>query len=293
MLITTYNIQYTRGRDDRYDLERIVDTVKDSDIIALQEVENYWDRSGNISQSDEIARLLPDHFHVWGPTVDVLKVSDANGKRPTDYKRRQFGNMILSRYPILSTRNHMYPKFTAPGPHTIQRGAIEALIETSAGPVRFYSTHLDHLASRYRMDQLQELVGVSNRAFYDGPAIGGREIVASWREEPALPDMPREAILLGDFNFEPSSPEYEWMCGPVNRWHGRLPDAAGFVDAFVAAGGAEDQGHTLYRDFEAKSGIRIDYCFVPTWFSSRIRKVWVDEQADGSDHQPLRIDIDL
>lgn len=64
MLITTYNIQYTRGQDDRYDLERIVDTVKDSDIIALQEVENYWDRSGNISQSEAIARLLPDHYFV-------------------------------------------------------------------------------------------------------------------------------------------------------------------------------------------------------------------------------------
>ncbi len=293
MLITTYNIQYTRGRDDRFDLERIVETVKDSDIIALQEVENYWDRSGNISQSDEIARLLPDHFFVWGPTVDVLKVSDAEGKKPTEYKRRQFGNMILSRYPILSTRNHMYPKFTAPGPHTIQRGAIEALIDLPSGPVRFYSTHLDHLASRHRMVQLQELVNVSNRAFQDGPAIGGREIVPSWREEPALPDMPREAILLGDFNFEPTSPEYEWICGSVNRWHGRLPDASGFVDAFVAAGGAEDQGHTLYRDFAAKTGIRIDYCFVPTWLSNRIGKVWVDEQADGSDHQPLRIEIDL
>jgi endonuclease/exonuclease/phosphatase family metal-dependent hydrolase len=293
MLITTYNIQYTRSRDDKFDLQRIVDTVKDSDVIALQEVENFWDRSGNISQSAEIARLLPDHYYVWGPTVDVLKVSDAQDKRPTEHKRRQFGNMILSRHPILSTRNHVYPKFTAPGPHTIQRGAIEALIALPSGPVRFYSTHLDHLASRYRMVQLQELVGVSERALRDGPSIGGREIVPSWREEPALPDMPREAILLGDFNFEPTSPEYEWIAGPINRFHGRLSDAAGFADAYVAAGNADDQGHTLYRDFEAKTGIRIDYCFVPTWMKDRVKKAWVDEAADGSDHQPLRIELDL
>jgi endonuclease/exonuclease/phosphatase family metal-dependent hydrolase len=293
MLIITYNIQYTRGRDERFDLDRVVDTVKDGDIIALQEVENYWDRSGNISQSEEISRRLPDHFFVWGPTVDVLKLTDAAGRKPSDYRRRQFGNMILSRYPILSSRNHLYPKFTAYGPHTIQRGAIEAVIAAPQGPLRVYSTHLDHLSSRHRLIQLEELKAVSDRALSDGPAIGGKEIMEGWREEPELPDMPREAILLGDFNFAPDSAEYDWIAGPMNHRRGRLPDAAGFIDAYVAAGNAENEGATLYADFEAKTGKRIDYCFVSTWLKNRIKSAAVDETAEASDHQPLRVEIDL
>ena len=36
--VVTYNIQYGVGLDGRYDLERIIDAVKDADIIAFQEV---------------------------------------------------------------------------------------------------------------------------------------------------------------------------------------------------------------------------------------------------------------
>jgi endonuclease/exonuclease/phosphatase family metal-dependent hydrolase len=293
MLFITYNIQYSRGRDLAYDIERVVDTIKDADVIGLQEVENFWDRSGNISQSDRIAELMPQHYVAWGPTVDVLKVSDAQGRLPSQSRRRQFGNMILSRYPILSCRNHLYAKFNPYGPHAIQRGAIEALIAFPGGPVRVYSTHLDHLASRYRLEQIQHLVEISNRAVVDGPVISGHEMDALWREEPAIPDMPREAILLGDFNFAPTSPEYEWLAGPVHQRRGRLSDSNGFVDAYVAAGHADDTGATIYSDFDAKVGKRIDYCFVSTWLKGKVRSAAVDETAIASDHQPVRFEIDL
>lgn len=293
MLFITYNIQYSRGRDLAYDIDRVVETIKDGDVIALQEVENYWDRSGNISQSDRISELLPNHYAAWGPTVDVLKVSDAEARLPSQSRRRQFGNMILSRYPILSSRNHLYAKFNPYGPHAIQRGAIEALIAFPGGPVRVYSTHLDHLASRYRLEQIQHLVELSNRSLSDGPVISGHEMDAQWREEPMLPDMPREAILLGDFNFAPTSPEYEWLAGPVHQRRGRLSDTDGFVDAYVAAGNADDTGPTIYSDFEAKTGKRIDYCFVSTWLKGKVRSAEVDRDAIASDHQPVRFEIDL
>ena len=34
----TYNIHYSQGKDDLYNLERIADAVRDADVIALQEV---------------------------------------------------------------------------------------------------------------------------------------------------------------------------------------------------------------------------------------------------------------
>jgi len=46
--LVTYNIQYGLGKDGRYDLARIADEVGNADIIALQEVERHWQRSGTV-----------------------------------------------------------------------------------------------------------------------------------------------------------------------------------------------------------------------------------------------------
>ncbi len=46
MKIVTYNIQFGLGKDGRFDLEKIASEVDGADIIALQEVERYWQRSG-------------------------------------------------------------------------------------------------------------------------------------------------------------------------------------------------------------------------------------------------------
>ena len=40
MKIVTCNVQYRRGRDGRFDLDRIADAVSGADVIALQEVES-------------------------------------------------------------------------------------------------------------------------------------------------------------------------------------------------------------------------------------------------------------
>ena len=45
MRFVTYNIQYGKGRDGRFDLRRIADAVREADVIALQEVERYWIRN--------------------------------------------------------------------------------------------------------------------------------------------------------------------------------------------------------------------------------------------------------
>ncbi len=61
MKLVSYNIQYGRGRDGVFDLQRIVDAIAGADVIALQEVERYWQRSGMVDQSREIAGLLRDY----------------------------------------------------------------------------------------------------------------------------------------------------------------------------------------------------------------------------------------
>jgi endonuclease/exonuclease/phosphatase family metal-dependent hydrolase len=46
MKIVTCIIQFGLGKDNRHDLARVASEVKDADIIALQEVDRHWQRSG-------------------------------------------------------------------------------------------------------------------------------------------------------------------------------------------------------------------------------------------------------
>lgn len=138
MKLVTYNIQYGLGKDRRYDLARIAREVEDADLIALQEVDRHWQRSGCVDSPAVLAAHLPEHHWVYGATIDM----DASYRDPADRlvnRRRQFGTMILSRRPIVSSRNHLLPKYGALAQHSIQQGALEAVIMTErAGPLRIH-----------------------------------------------------------------------------------------------------------------------------------------------------------
>ena len=71
MKIVTYNIQFGFGKDERFDLERVAGEVEGADVIALQEVERYWQRSGNVEQPAQLARILHKYYWANGPYFDV------------------------------------------------------------------------------------------------------------------------------------------------------------------------------------------------------------------------------
>jgi endonuclease/exonuclease/phosphatase family metal-dependent hydrolase len=56
MKLVTYNIRFGLGLDQQIDLERIAETVKDADIIALQEAERFWIHSGMSDQPEILDR---------------------------------------------------------------------------------------------------------------------------------------------------------------------------------------------------------------------------------------------
>jgi len=63
MRFGSYNIQYGKGKDGKFDLARICAALEGADVIALQEVERFWPRSGDADQPAEIATLLGGAYH--------------------------------------------------------------------------------------------------------------------------------------------------------------------------------------------------------------------------------------
>lgn len=102
MKVVACNIRSGFGLDHRCNLGRIVDAVRGADNIGLQEVERSWRRSGMVDQPARLGELLAHYYWVYGPSFDVDASSRQEDGRVLN-RRRQFGPMLLSKWPILST----------------------------------------------------------------------------------------------------------------------------------------------------------------------------------------------
>jgi len=166
--VVTYNIRHGLGLDDRVDLNRVGEVIRElgADLVGLQEVDRGWRRSGNIDQARYLAGIM-DMKYVFAPAIS---------RGPA-----QYGNAILSRYPILFWES--FPLKSMWEPRVLAR----AVIETSGIRVNFYTTHLG-LSRRERMRHINDVVL---------PAVSKQSRV----------------ILTGDFNCGPDSPEIRKLTG--------------------------------------------------------------------------------
>lgn len=273
MNFASYNIQYGFGLDGRYDLERIARSLEGADIIALQEVTRGFFRNRYADMPAAIAAWFPDHFWVYGPACDTLAGAPAGEAAPPAGIRFQFGNMVLSRWPILSTRMLLLPRSRTAGGINLQRGATEALIDTPAGALRVYSVHLDHISADERARQLRflsERLGAYTRE--GGSLTGAAEF--------GLPEppMPEDYVVMGDFNMEPGSPEY------------RMP-AGGPVDALAALSAYRPGSYSWMDPGDHSKRMHLDYCFVSSGLEPRLKSARIDTDSTGSDHFPLWVEI--
>jgi endonuclease/exonuclease/phosphatase family metal-dependent hydrolase len=195
--------------------------------------------------------------------------------------------MILSRWPILSSRTHILPKRDSGAEFNLTTGALEAVIAPPAGPLRLYDVHLGHLETSERLAQIERLQAILAAAPAEGGAWNGCEAdAAHWESEGIAPPMPAPAILLGDFNAEPDSPEHRALTAEVA--------GAGLVDSWLAAGARAGSGITFRADPAQGTfhDMRIDYGFLSPTLAGRLRRAWTDDAAEGSDHQPFWIEIE-
>lgn len=290
MRLITYNIQFCRGRDGVFNVPRVARELAGGDIIALQEVERNWDRSVDVDQPLAIADLMPGYFWAYGVTFDICKGWKASQPaRPAANRRRQFGNMILSRYPILTVNRHLLPRRRDPaGGFTMQRGLLETVIAAPEGLVRVMSTHLDKSGEDAKLAQVAAILDI-HAAATSAPAAAhgadpGEEWSRLWQEVQDLPPNPPSAILMGDMNSEPGSDAIAMLTGPNDG-------APALQDAWTRADKAQGDGATCYRDFGAKEGVRVDYCLLTPDLAEMVTHAAVQGEAQGSEHQPLIVDL--
>ncbi len=281
--IVTWNIQWARGVDGRVDVARIVDDARrcaDFDVLCVQEVaSNFAALPGHdgVDQFAEIAARLPGYVSVDGAAVDLA------GDGGT---RRRFGNLLLSRLPLRHVWRHLLPWPADPTTKSLQRGAIEAIVDAPGGAFRIVTTHLEYYSALQRAAQVERLRELQRDAVARSRAAASM-VTADGAFEPPPPVAP--SLLVGDFNFRATSAEHARLVAPIDA------ETPRFVDAWSLVHPGVEQPPTVgVHDRKQWPGppFACDFSFASADLAPRVRSVRVDARSAASDHQPLAVEID-
>ncbi|WP_142847541.1 endonuclease/exonuclease/phosphatase family protein [Telmatospirillum sp. J64-1] len=278
-VLLCWNIQCCRGVDGKTDPARIAQVLRgmgEADVICLQEVARFDPEiDDGRDQAGALAEAFPGYEPVFGAAIDR---SGGSGGR-----RKAFGNMILSRLPVLQVFHHPLPQPPEPGIRHMPRQAVEVVVEGGAGPLRVITTHLEFHSLAQRLAQVERLrflhqeAGANQRA--PGADVGGTY---------ALWPRPAELVVCGDFNALPDSPDHAAMTAPF------ADGTPGLLDAWRLAFPGREHAPTA-GIFDADQWPQGPHCrdffFLSEPLAGRVEKVWVNEETDASDHQPLRLDL--
>lgn len=268
--ILTWNIQCGLGCDGVVNLARIARLARamgDSDVLCLQEVtRNDPALAGGADQVAELRSLFSQYEAFFGAGLDRKEI----GKQ-----RRQFGNLILSRLPVLQAYCHLLPHPAAGGIKHMQRQAIEVVVGTSAGPLRVMTTHLEYYSAAHRAAQIERLRALQAEVA-DNEAQPAKPATSPYDPVP----RPASLVLCGDFNVQPGENEYRQLFA--------LP----LLDAWRVSHGDEPHPPStglFDRNQWPTGGHCRDYFAVTGDVAARIAAVEMDVATDASDHQPLRL----
>jgi len=275
--LLTWNIQWCRGCDGRVSPARIVTAARetaDFDVLCLQEVAcNYPELAGSRgeNQYDTLAGFLPDYVLVKGPATDAFGPGG----------RRQFGNALLTRLPVVQVYRHLLPWPADASAPNMQRAALEVVLACPSGPLRVTTTHLEYYSETQRSAQLERLrdlqiEAAGHAAAPPRPGKNGAPI------EP-LP-RPASGILTADFNFRPEDPLHARLQAPLG------PAVPAYRDAWQLRHPGVPHPPTLgVHDKEQWPGpaFACDFIFVTEDLAGRVEDVVVNAATDASDHQPV------
>ncbi len=277
MKLLQWNIQWCRGMDGAVDPARIAREARelcDPDIACFQEVAVNFPALAGSAGEDQVALLaaqFPGYSAHFAGGVDV---PDESGGR------RRFGNMILSRLPVRQVYRHLLPWPADPGAPSMQRAALEAVVDSPLGPLRVTTTHLEYYSAIQRAAQVERL-----RELH-AEACGNSRAKPSDRYDggPFRPfHRPVASIVTGDFNLPPVDPLHARMQAPIAE------GAPRYVDAWQARNPGTPHPPTfcLHDRTHGDTPYCCDFVFVSEDLVPRLREVRVDAGTRASDHQPV------
>jgi hypothetical protein len=122
---------------------------------------------------------LKEFYWVYYPAFNV-DASERQENGTVLNRRRQFGPMLLSRWPIIWSRSILLPKLNTLHSMNMDSGAIECVVDVPSGPLRIYTTHLSAVKSArerlMQIDRLLEIHPTKMIAVLLGPEMGGMPI---------------------------------------------------------------------------------------------------------------------
>lgn len=178
--VLTFNIHHGVGIDGKLNLSRIAEVIQESgaDLVGLNEVDrSFSKRSDHVDQIQWLSEKLNMHY-AFGPATAIQSQNDAMLK--------EYGNALLSRYPIISHENHPFQS----GNRMFEgRSLLQTEVEIQEQRVKLFVTHLS-------LSPLKQNKQV--------------EYILKKREETRLP-----VIFFGDYNTRPGTRQWKKITSKV------------------------------------------------------------------------------
>lgn len=249
--VMSFNIAHGLGMDGITDLERTATVIEDScaTVIGLQEVDRFFgERSQFMDQVEWLGNRL-GMYTAYGANLDYPPEREG-------MPNQQYGNAILSKYPITYSKNHHMTPVKQWYGNDEQRGVLEAVIEIDDMAINVFNAHL---------------------------SLKDEELKLSVNEILALTEKSKfPCIVMGDFNAPP-------FYAPIRKMNRHFTDA--FLkmkrgDAYTYP--SPHSYHTTGVDL--KPVTRIDYIF----FSPEMEVAQTATiSTNVSDHLPIVADLML
>jgi endonuclease/exonuclease/phosphatase family metal-dependent hydrolase len=283
--LVSWNVQWGRDAQGHVDLGRTIDVARrlaDFDVLCMQEITRGFSvlpGGPGPDQFEEIARALPGFTVLDAIGADLPSLDGSPS-------RRQFGNAIATRLPVSLALRHALPWPADAGAPSMQRVALEAVVETKRGPLRIIVTHLEYYSLKQRLAQVDALrrlqLEAAGHAAHPAPAENDTGPFAAT-------SRPVSAIVCGDFNSQFGSEAYQAFVAP-------LPNAPGFIDAWATLhpGATPPPTAGVYDTKQWSTGpIACDFVFVTEDLRARVRSCEIDSATQASDHQPIVLELEL
>ena len=260
--IMTFNIHFGNTINNEFDILDISQVIKDSesDIVCLQEVDNYW---SSRSYYQNLIQIISEEANL--PYYIYNSIYNKKSSRGEEYQNEQFGTAILSKYKILESHDYIISRWSSqqgdpqpgePGFPSQYQGFGHVILDINGTNISVYNTHLD-----YR----------------DNPPEGYKETMRAIqvREMLNIINYKYPTILTGDMNADFSSKDVF------------VPLLEKFDDSWSMAGDGSGFSFPCNDPY-----IRIDYILVNKRSCIRVKNSFLIN-TKVSDHLPVLADIEL